>query len=215
MINFPTPVNVGFGISRGPSCCLFSGKTILDYSGQLLNLAARLNDIARPKGIVIAGSYLGHVIPNPLRCRFKTEKVYVRGIAEEAPIDIFYSQPEVTLPDYALHPINTYEWKCVTHKMTVGELQNFKNTFTITLPTEPLARDKTNFKLNAPHSTVPKYINWWDLTDYSYYKDASGYHLRFSLEEPKKIIKAENLAVGAPIEFEFQFVEKKVMKKKQ
>jgi class 3 adenylate cyclase len=85
MINFPTPSSVGFGISRGPSCCLFSRNTILDYSGQLLNLAARLNDLARPKGIVIAGSYLQNVIPAALRNRFKSGQVYIRDIAEDNP----------------------------------------------------------------------------------------------------------------------------------
>ena len=53
MINFRVPDALGIGIARGTACCLFSGEETLDYSGHLLNLASRLNDLARPSGIVI------------------------------------------------------------------------------------------------------------------------------------------------------------------
>ena len=46
MLNFELPGAIGFGIARGPACCLYSGKQIIDYSGHLLNLSARLNDRA-------------------------------------------------------------------------------------------------------------------------------------------------------------------------
>src|SRR5207244_3281826 len=61
MINFETPQRVGFGITRGPACCLFSGKDVLDYSGHLLNLASRLMDLARPSGILVDGNFLKQV----------------------------------------------------------------------------------------------------------------------------------------------------------
>ena len=63
MINFSPPGDLGFGIVRGTACCLHSGSTIIDYSGHLLNLASRLNDLARPQGIVIDGAYLMNTIP--------------------------------------------------------------------------------------------------------------------------------------------------------
>ena len=73
MINFATPTNLGFGIARGTACCLFSGKRILDYSGQLLNLAARLNDLARPKGLVIDGAYQKDGPPETPEARISTK----------------------------------------------------------------------------------------------------------------------------------------------
>src|SRR5882724_5082780 len=63
MINFTIPQEIGFGIARGTACCLYSGDEILDYSGHLLNLASRLNDLARPNGIVIDGAFLQSMIP--------------------------------------------------------------------------------------------------------------------------------------------------------
>ncbi|HEX3254081.1 MAG TPA: hypothetical protein VHS05_31890 [Pyrinomonadaceae bacterium] len=86
MINFETPTAIGFGIARGTACCLYSGEETLDYSGHLLNLASRLNDLARPSGIVIDGGFLESVIPGTSRALFEDQEVYVRSIAEEAPI---------------------------------------------------------------------------------------------------------------------------------
>src|SRR6185369_4950620 len=78
MINFDTPQAIGFGVARGTACCLYSGEDILDYSGHLLNLASRLNDLARPSGIVIDGGFQHNVIPISARSLFKEQSVYVR-----------------------------------------------------------------------------------------------------------------------------------------
>lgn len=82
MINFETPNKLGFGITRGPACCLYAEDEILDYSGRLLNLAARLNDFARPLGIVIDGNYKLNVIPEKFQNEFAVDKAFVRGITE-------------------------------------------------------------------------------------------------------------------------------------
>src|SRR5947207_7860116 len=81
MINFSVPQAIGFGIARGTACCLYSGDQTLDYSGHLLNLASRLNDLARPSGIIIDGKYLKPVIPAEQRDKFKEQQVYIRSIA--------------------------------------------------------------------------------------------------------------------------------------
>jgi class 3 adenylate cyclase len=89
MINFAVPQSIGFGVARGTACCLHSGDEILDYSGHLLNLAARLNDLARPSGIVVDGQFLQAVIPESLRENFKDEQVFVRSIAEDTQYESF------------------------------------------------------------------------------------------------------------------------------
>jgi class 3 adenylate cyclase len=57
MINFPVPQRIGVGMARGTACKLFAGEKTLDYSGRLLNLAARLTGLARPAGVVIDGDF--------------------------------------------------------------------------------------------------------------------------------------------------------------
>jgi len=215
MINFSTPARVGFGISRGPSCCLFSGRTILDYSGQLLNLAARLNDFARPKGIVIAGSYLFDVIPKSLRSKFKAAQAYVRGIAEERPIDVFYSSPDVTLPAYALHPITVLNWEAVSKSLTVAELKKLGGYFLIDLPKEPVSPDKTKMQLMWPNPKLPDYTRYHGYQHYEYFKDSLGHHLKFQLDPARAIVSSEGLTKNTKILFHFQFVPKAPQKKRQ
>ena len=215
MINFTTPARVGFGISRGPSCCLFSGKTILDYSGQLLNLAARLNDLARPRGVVIAGSYLLDVIPATLRERFKEGQVYVRGIAEEAAIDVFYSKEDVELPAHCLQPITVHNWELVEKEMTVAELRKLQGKFIVHLPLEPISKDKTQFEIKYDHPSMPGYFTSRTLGDYAVASDASGHHLSFGLATPKGIVEEVGLTATKKVTFRFQFVPKPKAKVKK
>lgn len=53
MVNFEVPTSLGVGIARGAATRLASGDLTLDYSGRPLNLAARLMDLARPRGVVL------------------------------------------------------------------------------------------------------------------------------------------------------------------
>jgi hypothetical protein len=208
MINFPTPSHVGFGISRGPSCCLFSGRSILDYSGQLLNLAARLNDLARPEGIVIAGSYLLDVIPEHLREQFRMEEVFIRGIAEEKAISVFCSKPHVALPAYSLHPIKDDNWQLITKNMSVKELNKLAGTFTIDIPSAPASVDKTRMEIKWDN---PKLKGYWRSQNYSYYKchkDSSGHHVTFELSPAKTLITEEKLKGTANLSFLFEYVPK-------
>jgi class 3 adenylate cyclase len=53
LINYETPAAIGFGIARGSASFLEPDNEKLDYSGKLLNLAARLMEFARPQGMVV------------------------------------------------------------------------------------------------------------------------------------------------------------------
>jgi class 3 adenylate cyclase len=77
MVNFDVLPDLGIGLARGASTCLLSGRTILDYSGRPLNLAARLMDLARPKGVVFDESLGARLLPDDLRDQFASEQVYI------------------------------------------------------------------------------------------------------------------------------------------
>jgi len=92
MINYRVPDAIGFGIARGTAFCMYSDDEVVDYSGQTLNLASRLNEFARPQGIVIDGTYMMSVIPEEMRGLFSTEMLFVRDISHELPRKVFYIQ---------------------------------------------------------------------------------------------------------------------------
>ena len=105
MINIKVPEKVGIGVTRGSTCCLVSKDLVIDYSGRLLNLAARLTDIARPSGIVIDGAFIIGLLTEEQRKLFKKEKVYLKGIAENKSISIFYMPEFTVIPQYNKQPI--------------------------------------------------------------------------------------------------------------
>ncbi len=179
MINFTTPHQVGFGVTRGPTCCLFSGRSIIDYSGQLLNLASRLNEFARPCGIVVDGNYLLNVLPSSCRARFSKRNVYVRSIAEESPICVFCSS-EVSLPTYALSPLSGQGWKEVTHKMTIDKLSKINGSFRLNLQDEPASMENMQVQFISPSPGLEGFTSIYPIPDYVYQKDSSGPFILFA-----------------------------------
>ena len=136
MINFPIPENIGFGVLRGTACCLHSRQTIIDYSGHLLNLAARLTELARPSGVVIDAGFQKEIIPPDYRDRFADAQVFIRSIAESVSIPVFILSDSVKLPKQALEPIEAKRW--MTHRRTfkVPELRKLGQLFDILLPSK-------------------------------------------------------------------------------
>lgn len=217
IINFETPKNVGFGISRGPACCLFSGRTIIDYSGRLLNLAARLNDLARPKGIVLDGNYVVDIIPEGLRTRFKKADVYVRGIAEENPMAIHYLSPEVCLPEYSLYPISKDVWESTSYKLTVAHIRKLRGSFSISLPAEPASPAKIKLETAIPNKKLPGFRISKDYETFNYVLDAEGPHISFPLSQAHEIVNNKKYALTGRDEITFltQFVRKHKKDKKK
>jgi len=106
IINFAVPTEIGIGISRGPACELVSeGKTI-DYSGRILNLAARLMNMARPLGVVFDASLGYGFLEENQRKQFEKKNVFVRGISEDKPIEVYSTKHFTEIPAEYLRPHN-------------------------------------------------------------------------------------------------------------
>ena len=185
IINYVPPASIGFGIARGSASYLFVENEILDYSGKLLNLAARLNELARPKGIVIDGNYQEDVISIKFRKRFQVKDVFVRGIAEEIPVKVFYSD-EVTIPPSALHRIKNPTRKLSEESLTVKKVLNLNANYRLTLPesarkddirAEYVWVDKKDDLMTSRFCQNPKYE-----------ETARGFFVSFDSGETKKII---------------------------
>jgi class 3 adenylate cyclase len=110
MITFDVPPHIGAGIARGAATRLSSEHGIIDYSGRALNLAARLMDLARPKGLVLDAAVGPGVVEHFDTLGFSGEKVYLRGITDATPHRV-YLRPEWTrLTDASKRPAIEYEW---------------------------------------------------------------------------------------------------------
>ncbi|HWN72178.1 MAG TPA: hypothetical protein VNN15_00050 [Solirubrobacterales bacterium] len=123
MINFPVPGNVGIGISRGTASRLASADRTLDYSGRVLNLASRLMDLARPRGVVFDDGYGINLLPKELAEGFHAESAYLKGVAESQPLAVHCWPDEVEIPAWHQKPLNEEQWEHKQFEMTLKEIR--------------------------------------------------------------------------------------------
>jgi hypothetical protein len=110
MVYFDTPDKIGIGISRGPACCISSDGTVIDYSGRVINLASRLNDIARPCGVVFDSGLGMPLLPKEIQELFLSDNVYIRGIAEAKPITVYFTKQYTIIPPSRKEPFREPRW---------------------------------------------------------------------------------------------------------
>ncbi|MGO9644182.1 MAG: adenylate/guanylate cyclase domain-containing protein [Candidatus Bathyarchaeia archaeon] len=106
VLNFDVPKKIGIGMSRGSAHKLVSGDEIVDYSGHVLNLAARLMELARPAGLILDASVIAGVSPLPESLRdFTEDKVYPKGVAGNSPVSIHVNSQITAIPmEYRTRP---------------------------------------------------------------------------------------------------------------
>ncbi|HEX5604246.1 MAG TPA: hypothetical protein VFX63_16920 [Pyrinomonadaceae bacterium] len=203
MINFDTPQAIGFGIARGTACCLYSGDEILDYSGHLLNLASRLNDIARPSGIVIDGGFLESVIPETSRSLFKEQRVFVRSIAEETSISVYYLDKYVQISAEALSPLVTDNWRTKERKFTFKQFAKLGTWFQIELPQPAKATDKIIVTIVVPKPGIKGLRSVTNFRDFTY-SDGPTPIVRLNIDKARQLISNNS----RPVTFKINFVPK-------
>jgi class 3 adenylate cyclase len=173
MINFEVPDKIGIGIARGTACCLISGEYIIDYSGRLLNLTARLTNLARPSGIIIDGGFGIELLDKNIRDKFKKQDVYLDGMYEYEPIQVYFSKQSAKIPDRNTEPIATKTWRHLSDTLSFGDLLKLRE-FEYLLPSEATSAEET--KVTARHDKVikgrvsKKYYTIVDCEDVTRYK---------------------------------------------
>lgn len=210
MINFPVPESIGFGIARGTACCLYSGKEILDYSGHLLNLASRLNDLARPSGIVIDGGFLEPVIPESARKLFKDQQVYIRSISETASMKVFYLDNYVQIPESALSPLVGENWKTINRTYTVKQYTNLTPGWLIDLDTPVKSKDKIKVTIIVPQTGtgIRGMQRLIDFKDFSYMEEGSVPRIRLDITKAKVKVPLSSLKRNTKITFKIEYIPK-------
>lgn len=147
MVNFETPKNIGIGIAGGSACCLTSEEKVLDYSGKLLNLASRLMDIARPSGIVFDSKFGLNLLSKDKRDLFLEDRVYLRGIAEQEPMAVYYTRNYTLIPNFFKRPIKEPRWVSVENTVSFKDMKKFPSKFYIfALKDKPIDVEKIEFE---------------------------------------------------------------------
>jgi len=77
-------------------------------------------------GIVIDGCFLEDVIPETARGMFKEQRVFVRSIAEETPINVFYLDKYVQIRGEALSPFSGDNWKTIEKRLRLSSLASYQ-----------------------------------------------------------------------------------------
>lgn len=211
MINYAVPDAVGFGIVRGTAFCLYSDHEVVDYSGQTLNLASRLNEFARPHGIVIDGSFMMSVIPEEMRSSFSSDMVFVRGIAEDHPREVFFSS-NVVIPVEAKTPERRNRLKTADHKVTVGFVKKMPENVSIRLPEEPASATPCTAKVQWVHSTAnwlhrnaPEYTQWRELAYTRVEHTAEGFFVHLRSDEILKVVADRGLSSKTELTLKVQY----------
>ncbi len=151
MINFKVPDKIGIGIARGTACCLVSGDKIIDYSGRLINLTSRLTGLARPLGIVIDGGFRIDLLSSEQQSVFEEANVYLDGIAEDEPIQIYFTKEFTVIPKRNRQPIAEKRWGHETDVKLYRDICKFAR-FKYPLGSEPVSLE--GIKLTVTHDKV-------------------------------------------------------------
>jgi class 3 adenylate cyclase len=199
MINFPVPKNLGVGIARGTACKISSKDKVIDYSGRLLNLAARLTNLARPAGIVIDGDFWFSMIPEPERARFAERKVYLRGIAESNPRIVFVLDKVTNIPKENLVPLDQPAWETSEVTKMFQELPPLLPRYRIILAKRPVPSSifvKVTYPLYKGSKRVKGHISTQNLvagTHYDYQLVAGSPEIHLSLQKIIDLLAAKHV----------------------
>ena len=80
-------------------------------------------DLARPSGIVFSSSLGIEHLPEATQKEFKRDKVFLRGVAEREPVDVFFDQRYTSIPESAHQPLDI---KWIHNKKSILTLKEFK-----------------------------------------------------------------------------------------
>jgi class 3 adenylate cyclase len=206
MINFKVPQAIGFGIARGTACCLYSGEQILDYSGHLLNLAARLNDLARPSGIVIDGDYLTSVIPESQRKMFEMQEVYLRSLAEETPKAVMSLAEYVQIPEHALTPLAGENWITIVKTFTRSKLAKIAPFWRQRLPSRAKAANKVRIRLRMPRKGLKGIYANTEFENFTYVEEGSSPFLKLDMDKIRTLVAQGDFSRSAKLAIHIEYV---------
>lgn len=195
-IYFPMPTRIGVGIARGAASRLIAGKTTLDYSGTVLNIASRLMDLARPGGIVIDQTFPVGLLDEETRGKFKKDdQVFVRSVAEKEPRQVYYREAWTTISPSNRRPLDQIDWKAIDRRYSLAELKALGAWFIFDLEAEPIDPARILVRLDYP-AKPPKGGEMPDVVT-EMVAEPPDYRYEMSAGSPRLHVKVGSLAKRA------------------
>jgi len=196
-IYFSVPDRIGIGISRGDACCIKSNGCIIDYSGQVLNIASRLMDITRPKGIIIQDNFDINVLDEYTRGLFESDKVYLQGVAEKEPISVYYHKDSVIINTLNKAPMGIYKWVEQRRMLHPKDIPYSVKYYSITLKNTPYSENAIVVELYYPDKITGTKGNISIVLAkerYKIEKIGDAYKIKVSKEIIKELLENEELS---------------------
>jgi len=193
MINYDTPQKIGIGLTRGSACCIRTEDKVLDYSGRTLNLASRLMDLARPSGIVFDETFGIDLLLDKTKELFSEETVYVRGVAEEEPIKIHYTNKHTLISELYKQPLKEPKWNTDVDEILFAKMKKLGTKYRITLSKKPLDVNKITVTFAHPDPLLEEFV--------SYYKySLDGDQVDYRREGNRHWVRIDAVAISEHLE---------------
>jgi len=210
MVNFDVPTELGIGITRGAATRLASGELTLDYSGRPLNLAARLMDLARPSGVVFDGRLVkGLEMDAELLEEFTEDHVYVKGIADVAPMQVYRSSL-VKISVRNKQPLEGSPFETKPVESTFGQLKE-RERYIHQPPLEPVDPDQVELVIKYPkptavgrrHPTILQSVNFRPVASR---KTAKGWELTYDYRSITNAMASHGVKDAWPVSWHLRYV---------
>jgi class 3 adenylate cyclase len=197
LINVQVPERVGIGIARGSATRLTSddGET-LDYSGRCLNLAARLMDLARPEGVVVHDRHANALLGEELASEMTNLDVYVKGVSELDPVNIYFDSDRVIIPDGNKRPLSPEPLFDEPEQIHARELFGKTGSYLVSMSHKPRPGAKILVAAECPvcdEEGKPKIGNMTSRLDAEAVQEPDGYYAKIDLAELQGIMTMANL----------------------
>lgn len=212
MVNFDVPRKVGIGLARGAVTRIVSKNKTLDYSGRALNLASRLMDLARPSGIVFDSNFNIDLLPEEITKLFVKESVFIKGIAQKDPIEIYYTKAYTTISAYNKNSFEENKWKIDKDKKTLREIRDLGPQFRYNLFSNPLDKDRIKIKVTHPLIIKGKkrgrFSTNIDFPNFEYYSEAGKNFVRVDFAALAKRLEEKGIKDSWEIDIEIIYQAK-------
>jgi class 3 adenylate cyclase len=213
MINFKTPGAVGIGLARGPASRLVSGRRTLDYSGATLNLASRLMDLARPKGVILDGQFGFDLLTPSVAKKFKSERVYLKGVAPNSGSNIYYTSDWTEIPASAKQPLDVNKWGEGVFKALRKEADEIHGNRIIYLNSHPKNSDELRCYVihDAPTKSGQRSKKDWVSLDlpssaFNFEETSKGPTVKVEMAAVHRALEKLGAGPSFPVEVRVEFV---------
>jgi len=215
MLNFAVPGEIGVGLARGAATRLVahdpnSGTDVtLDYSGRVLNLASRLMELARPRGVVIADSYGVDLLSQDLRNRLVSADGYVRGVATDDLTRIWYAPELTTIPASFSRAPDEPMWHTQTFERTLKSIEDSPIPRRVTLEREPADPSLIRCRMSRQNTTqtgrpVKNSLRYTD-TPFEYAHESGEHVVRVDTARAIEGLRKAGVKGTWPLEFRVEY----------